>query len=253
MAKPEVWPVLVHSKGRPNGATFKTLGECAYTVVVEPREEAVYRAAGHDSVVAVPEDGRGLAYSRQFGLELAQSNGWGWYWLLDDDVQRFKRREGTKLVSCSASEALGWAASAVGSTVIAQVALEYAQFAWSASRTWQMNSYADVVVANNAPLLRSLGIRYDESFPLKVDRDMTIQCIASGANVARITKYAFVCPKNGSNAGGLHEEYGTQDLERRGSAMLSAKWPWCVRPQTKPDGRQDAKIHWKKIVSPPSL
>lgn len=245
------WPILVHSKGRPDGPTFKTLGEREHTVIVEPQDAAAY--AEHKSVATVPENGRGLAYSRQFGLEYAQSKGWSWYWLLDDDVQKFQRRQGTKMVTCGADEALGTVEEWIGESSVAQVALEYAQYAWSANNAWRLNSYADVVVANNARLLALLKIKYDLGFPLKVDRDFTIQCIANGAEVVRSTKYAFVCPKNGSNAGGLHDLYGTDDLERRGSAMLSQKWPWCVRPQVKKDGRQDAKIAWGKIRQAASL
>ena len=241
----------MNSKSRPDGPTFKTLEGIEHTVVIEPHERELY--AGHN-VAVVPESGKGLPYSRQFALDLAQRDGLQWYWVLDDDIKHFSRREGTKLVRCDAAEALGETKALAEQTEgVAQVALEYAQFAWSAKKAWKLDSYADVAVANNAALLKSMGVRYDTSFPLKGDRDFTIQCIAAGARVARTTKYAFVCPKNGSNLGGLQDTYATTDVEKVSSEMLARKWGWCVTTQTKPDGRQDAKIHWKKIVSPPSL
>lgn len=235
-----VWPVFVHSKGRPQGHTFTALGDVPYEVIVEPGEAEAY--SSHRTIV-LPENGRGLAYSRQFGLQTAQAREWPWYWLLDDDVKSFKRRDGNKMVSCTAEEALIHAQRYAADRV-AQIALEYSQYAWSATAP-RFNSYADVVVANHAALLANM--QYDVSFVLKGDRDFTIQCIARHMTVVRDTDYGFVCPKNGSNAGGLFGTYSQENVERDGSARLAQKWPWCVTTQTKPDGRQDAKVHWRRI------
>lgn len=240
-----VWPIQVNSLGRPNGATFAALDGLPYEVIVEPREEGLYRAAGHAHVVVLPENGRGLAYSRNFGLDRAADL--DWYWLLDDDIKAFYTwGKGKTTKRCSAEDAL-LAAQQLARPGVGQVSLDYQQFIWSATKPFSVNSYQDNAVGNAAGVLTRLGVRYDESFSLKVDRDFSIQCVYRGLDVVRRTDFAFHTPTDGTITGGLQADYALDGFEKDNSRRLAEKWPWCVVPVTKPNGREDAKIFWKRI------
>lgn len=209
-------------------------------VIVEPAEYEVYRAAqpGH-AVFPLPEDGQGLGYSRRHAKALGDGHGAPWFWIIDDDIKAFHRFDGTKGTIVPAREALLGAQEATRPGV-GQLALEYQQYAWSAGGKVVENSYADVCVA----LRKGLPAKF--RLPIKTDRDFTMQVIASGSDVLRVTKYAFSCPAIGSNKGGQHELYAAS-RDAVNAQILSEMWPWCCEVITKKNGRVDAKIHWRKI------
>ncbi len=262
--KPQLYPVYVPSKGR-SALSNKTLGLLAdagivANVIVEPQEVKSYefqRGADH-RIVSLPEDNRGLAYSRNQILRwsrsidhpprnfLSKDFGSTWIWMLDDDISAFYKIIDRRCVKVSAKDVLIAAQQMAGHNV-GQVALEYQQFAWSAKDPWKKDSYCDVAVCINTLAGTSATPTYDPEVELKEDRDLTMQFIAAGMSTVRVTRFAFAAPKNGSNDGGLRGLYQTPGRERQAVDALVRKWPWCVSAQTKRDGRYDAKIAWSKI------
>jgi hypothetical protein len=80
---------------------------------------------------------------------------------------------------------------------------------------------------------------------LKLDRDFTLQVLSLGYDTLRTFKYAFSCPKNGSNAGGLQGVYQTDGEELRNSQRMCELWGAQVcKLNIKSDGRPDVKINW---------
>jgi TET-associated glycosyltransferase-like protein len=246
-AKPsEVWPIFVPSKGRPQSkllARLLTEG-LRFTAVVEPQDFDAYLAAlGPATTLTLPEDNRGLVFSRNHVLSTARERGLAWFWMIDDDIAKFHRFEGTKGTETTAREAL-LAAQAEALPGVGQIALEYQQFAWSSGGKVKVNSYNDVCVA----IRTAVPVAY-RAVPLKEDRDLTMQIIRRGYDTRRVTQYAFSCPSVGSNKGGLHDEYAA-GRDVAGAAELVRLWPWCSEVKTKPNRRVDAKIHWKKVRLP---
>jgi hypothetical protein len=242
----EPWPIFVPSKGRPTSKLIaRLLAEgLPFAAVVEPRDQEAYNAAaGRPITTTLPADNQGLVYSRNFILALARSKGFPWVWMIDDDIAKFHRLTGTKGEEVTAWEAL-IAAQAEAVPGVGQIALEYQQFAWSAGAKVKVNSYNDVCVA----VRTAVPVNYRQ-IDLKEDRDLTMQIIRRGYDTHRVTRYAFSCPSVGSNKGGLHDAYAA-GRDAAGAAELVKLWPWCSEVQTKPNGRVDAKIHWKKIRLP---
>jgi hypothetical protein len=241
-----MWPIFVPSKGRVGvGRLLPLLAfeRLKVTVVVEPQERGAYAASyPFHQLLVLPKNDQGLPYARQFLLDHARRKKLGWYWMLDDDVTGFYETAQGKTQRVLASTALS-GAQALRQQRDRQVSLEYQQFAWRAVQPAVRNGYCDVVVAIDP----SLAIDFDPANVLKVDRDYTMQVIAAGMDTLRVTRFSFSAPKNGSNRGGLFEMYARQGWERMEVAKLKEKWPWCVEHQTKSDGREDAKIAWKKI------
>jgi hypothetical protein len=236
-------PIYVPSKNRVKGArTLQVLqeAELPYTLVVEPQDAEQYAAAYPLAVLAVlPENDRGLPYARNFILKRNS----GWFWMLDDDIDGFYARSGTKLAKVSAAAALAASEGIIRAVPQAvQGALEYSQYAWSAKRNYALNSYCDVCVLIDAA--RTFFHAFQEEATLKLDREFTLQLLNAGHFTVRVQKYAFSCPKNGSNAGGLKPLYDTVQAERAAVDWMVSHYPGLVQAVVKSDGRYDAKINW---------
>ncbi len=218
-----MFPVYIPSKGRADTcSTARILIESGIhpTLVVEPQDKAQYIDRFPDVTIAVlPSNDNGLPFARNFILGQARSSRCQWFWMLDDDISAFSEVQGQKCVRSDAASILAKAESIINrSQSIAQASLEYQQFAWSANGRIVENGYCDVAVAIHTN--RTKTINYRDAVSLKVDRDFTLQVLASGWRTARLTSFAFTCPKNGSNTGGLSPLYAIDGIEEQASREM---------------------------------
>lgn len=233
--------VYVPSKGRPSCPTAVLLEESgvAFSVVVEPSEAGAYGKRW--PCVTIPECNKGIAYVRNWILS---SHPEGWYWMLDDDITAFYKTVASRNKRVTAKEALeGSGGYFLGDDSVGQAAMEYQQFAWSSTKAVKHNGYCDVAVCINKDRVRML--KYRPEVNLKEDRDFTLQVLASGMRTARVCAYSFAAPKNGTNTGGLHDEYAARGREEAASNKMCMLWPGICSPVTKRDGRKDVKINWR--------
>ena len=241
------FPIYVPSKGRPNSKTInKFYGKDDNLIIVlEPQDYKLYKANYPNAKFEVlPENDKGIVYVRNHILALNKS----WYWMLDDDIDNFYIRIGNRMKKVGSSILRRFEKEVTSSKnkSIAQIALEYTQFAWSASNSHVINGYCDVCVAIDASKVIPKGIKYDDSLELKEDRDFTLQIITGGLKTLRTTKIAFSCPKNGANDGGLKDIYETKGFEENKSFKMIEKWGKEIcQMNYKNDGRPDVKINWR--------
>lgn len=210
------FPIYIPSKGRPNSKTINQLygKDDNFIIVVEPQDYQDYKKQYPLAKFEIlPKDNQGITYVRNHILNLNIS----WYWMLDDDIDSFYLRIGTKMkkVSVSILRKIEVLYNLEKRESTAQVALEYNQYAWSASKDFVINGYCDVCVAINAAKVKENNIFYDKEVQLKEDRDFTLQIITSELQTLRTTKFAFSCPKNGANEGGLKDVYDTNGFEEK--------------------------------------
>lgn len=240
-------PLLIPSKNRADSKLFNLLAKdnINFKIVIEPQDENNYRNKGWDkNLLLLPENNRGLVYSRNFILNYARKNNIEWLWMCDDDVKGFYQTINNKNQSISPLTAFNLAEEKfISRKNIAQCSMEYQQYAWSQKKDIITNSYCDVVVCIN--INNTIGINYRQQVILKEDRDFTLQCLSLGYDVIRTGKISFGCPKNGSNKGGLYDVYRT-GLEKDSVNNMCKLWgdKLCI-PNTKKDGRYDVKINWK--------
>lgn len=237
-------PIFVLSKGRAQTATSQRLLEQAglpYFLIVEPHESPDYaKQFPLAKLLTLPQSNKGIAYVRNHIKALNES----WFWMMDDDIKGFYRRENGRMVRIGADMALREAERLICAVEgAAQGALEYQQVAWSTKKDYALNSYCDVCVLIHAERVK--GLTYRAELVLKEDRDFTLQVLASNLKTVRVQAYGFAAPKNGSNAGGLKELYQEAERERLAVDRLCAAWPEIVSAQVKNDGRYDAKINWR--------
>lgn len=244
--------IFVPSKGR--AGTSKTienlwLAKATFTVVVEPQEAFIYRKAyPYAMFLVLPANDRGIGFVRQFILEKAREEDLSFYWMLDDDITSMFEVRDRRCIKTEFTKVLQLAqAQFMARADVGQGALEYQQFAWSATFPFKFNSYCDVAVFINVGLTRK--INYRSEMDLKEDRDFTIQLLHSGLRTMRTCWLAFGAPKNGSNTGGLQKIYKQVGRELEAVKRMVEAWPTYCSPQVKKDGRQDVKINWKAFRS----
>jgi len=244
---PKIWPVYIPSKGRPGGKTMSLLADdgVPFTLVVEPQDEAAYRRQWPrvDFLILGAND-KGLPFSRNSIKAVAYPD---WFWMLDDDIEKVYKTVNKRNVPASVREAMEYVAGLVDvpqAAGLGQVALEYQQFAWRSPQPFVQTGYCDVFVAVHGG--RTKALWYVPELALKEDRDFTLQVLASGLQTARITRYSFSAPKNGSNAGGLFKAYAETGRELAVSKKMIEKWgPDVCKLNVKADGRPDIAINWK--------
>lgn len=239
-------PVFIPSKGRPNCPTSKLIPNAS--IVVEPQDyEAYEREHPGKQIFVLHENNKGLAYSRNAILKIAEENELPWIWMIDDDIKSFVTYISGK------ENAVPWAVIAknidpflLGSNY-GQASLDYSQFAWSSGGKLRYNGYCDVCVAVNMENLN--GAHYRDHVIMKEDRDFSMQLLRNGYENIRFTKYAFCSPKNGSNKGGLYDLYKQDGREEIAVQRMIELWgvDVCER-HVKKDGRVDVKINWKKVA-----
>lgn len=217
-------------------------------LVVEPQEYKEYRINYPNfNILQLPEDDKGLAYARNWVKLFTIRGAIKQYWLLDDDISYFYKREGTKLIRNNYDDTLLDAQNYFVDNNVACGALEYRQYAWSSNKRGVYNSFCDSAVFIDNKLTD--GIWCNEELKLKIDRDFCIKVISSGNKTCRDTMNAFSVPPNGSNKGGLKEiAYDQKDTELNACKKMIEIWGDDIcRHILKPDGRNDLKINWKNI------
>lgn len=243
--------IFVPTKNRVDNSTLLKYAQennCNITIVVEPQDIDKYKNKFHKfNYIVLPKDNGGITYVRNYIKQYSEKQGLENYWQLDDDINGLFYREGTKLVRAG-FEVLTKAKEQLLKAGVALGALEYRQFAWSATKPVILNSFCDtcVFIDNN----KIEGLRYREYVEGKEDRDFAMQVIKHGHKTGRTTEYAFSSPQNGSNAGGLKEIFYDLGKEQICVSRMIELWgeTICV-PITKENGRNDVKIIWAEINS----
>lgn len=225
------------------------------TLFVEPQELGHYRFNFPNTrIVNILSDNQGLTYVRNFIYEYAIAYQ-DYFWMPDDDITGFFKKDGNRVHKMDQDEV--WDKLEKIEKIFiekgyAHAGLEYQQFAWSATKTFILNSFCDAVVWFNMPILKKI-IKSDQPYKpelkLKVDRDFCMQVLASGGTTARYTELSLSMPKEGSNAGGLKDiAYDINGLEESMVDKLIEIWGNDkVTKIIKDNGRIDAKIHWDKL------
>ena len=243
--------LLIPSKGRAkNNYLLEQLqkNNLEYLYFIEPQEIEKYcEIIKSNKIINIEKNDMGIAYVRNYILEYAQKNKIRRYWTLDDDLNNFYHREEKRMIKNDIS-VLNKVEKQFEKENYGIYGLEYQQFAWSASKDRVENSYMDCCVCIDSEKAKKSNIVYDNKVSLKEDRDFAMQFIKQGYKNARSTVYAFSCPKNGTNEGGLSEVYSQGGKEEKMVDMMIKKWGVDIcRKIIKKDGRVDLKIFWKKI------
>ena len=230
--------IAIPSKGRPGKVKSLTILPGA-TLYVPALEESAYRECGAQSVVPVPNHVTGITRTRNWILDNCADP---WLVMLDDDVKAAGYVELGVSHAChrtirdwptefrrlfELTEDLGFRIWGIATQSAPRAVYPYKPFLWC--------SY---VTASCMGIRNDTGIRFDESFPVKEDYELTLRCIVEDGGVMA-ARYIYWENSHWTGIGGCCD-YRTQEMERKAIRDLQAKYPGMVRQITR--GGSDMSI-----------
>lgn len=256
MTAPLRYPVYIPSKGRAHICMTADLflrEGVPFHLVVEPSQvEAYAEKYGRDRILVLPEDGRGLVYSRNWIKDYSREQGHARHWQFDDDIKYMSRLYKGYRLRCSSRAALAAAEEFVDRYENVALASFNSEFfiASAHGASWQewppfyLNSrcYTCFLVANWTQ--NRWRQRYNE------DTDMTLQVLADGWCTILFNAFLISTPETMTHTGGQTDIY-QHDGRLTMSRELERVWPGVVTT-TKRFGRAQHKVkdHWRKFDTP---
>jgi len=196
-----------------------------------------YRKCGVENVVPVPMSVRGITATRNWILDYAEREGIERVVMVDDDVAdqgywearefNFRRirmneemwiREWEKLFEIT--EELKYRIFGVSTDGAPRSVYPYRPFIF--------HTY---VTASCMGILVKSGIRFDESFPVKEDYEITLRCILEDGGVVG-ARYLFWRNDHWGGEGGC-KTYRTQPMEKTAISRLIKMYPGMIRRVTR--------------------
>jgi hypothetical protein len=211
-------PVFVPSKGRAGKSTTAHLLEEAkvpFYMVVEPQEAYEYQA-WYDRVLVLPENDRGIAFSRNWILDWAQVHYHRYAWQLDDDLKALYHRSKAGQSKVVIADALSYLEAVIGPYPnIGGACFRNAAFAYTFldKPSVTLNS-----MVYGFELLRTDARRFRET-----DMDYSLQLLTEGWVTVTSNRIVQTTPdvgKSGGHAGDYAEDGRKQMYER-----LMDQWP----------------------------
>jgi hypothetical protein len=244
--------IFIPSKGRATRCLtprrFEAAGFTGYRIVIEPQDLEAYAAvySVENNLLELPENDRGIAYSRQFIKNYSSRRGDAFHWQLDDDLS-FKRRAAGRNQPANPCELLAEVEMFVTHYAnIGLAGLQNDRYAWSQRRPLLLNRQcSSCFLVNNAAESR---FRQD----VIEDTDFSMQILTSGYCTLLFNQLLFCNPppaaRKGGNTTDLH--YGQITLLQRN---LQRYWPRCFEVGTGDDGQTRVKPSriWGKFPQRP--
>lgn len=242
------YPVYVPSKGRhASGSTVKFLlaDGVPFKLVVEPSEEAAYRAAFPAAdVLVMPRDNMRLLGARLWIREHSIAAGHDRHWQLDDNIKRIRRTWRGRRLPCESGPAL---------RVCEDLTDRYANVGLSGLNYWffvrggsqppftvNTHVYSCSLVNNRMP--HKWRLVYND------DTDLCLQVIAGGMCTINVnaftTEKALTMTVKGGNTADLYQGDGRLIMAR----ALERMWPGVVTVDRR-FKRPQHVVDWAKLKS----
>lgn len=254
------YPVYVPSKGRADKPLtirmFQSVG-IPIRIVVEPGQFDAYAPllGQGDDLLVLPEDGRGLVYSRNWIKDHATAEGHARHWQFDDDIRYMVRTYRGYRLRCPANACLAIAedfvdryenvgAASFNSEFFIPVTDGKAMDANANRPPFYLNArcYTVFLIDNTLPL--RFRHRYNE------DADYSLQVLASGYCTMLFNAFLINTPETMSHQGGQTDIY-VKDGRLRMARELERAWPGVVQTRKRFGRPQHAIKHrWRRFDVP---
>jgi len=169
------YPIFIPSRGRfDNCLTAKYLDEenLPYHLIIEPQEEVNYsKYFNKNKIIVLPENNRGLSYSRNFIKDYSKSNNDDFHWQLDDRAISLIKNQSGKIIKEKASIAINMAKSFIDKYEnIAIAGFAHSAFGKYKKKPFDLNVqvYSFVLVSNKNNIKWRHGIQEDTDYALQV-------------------------------------------------------------------------------------
>jgi len=222
--------VAMPSKGRA-GTTTTDRYMPGVVAFVPANEEIDYRRTLRCAeIVAVPDEVRGITRTRNWILDWADDP---WVVFVDDDVVI----AGYFLLGYDKAKKLKIAAAVLVEEWgrLFEIAEDMSYRIWGVDTNgalWSVRPYRPFiwqtyVTASCMGIRNETGIRFDETFPVKEDYEMTLRCIREDGGVVG-ARYLFWVNEHWRKAGGC-TSYRTQKMEADAITRLMEMYPGLIR------------------------
>jgi hypothetical protein len=235
------YPIFIPSKGRAErvltAKMFSKFGT-PFQIVVEPNEAPAYEAKwGRERVLVLPENNRGLVYSRNWIKQYSIERGDARHWQFDDDIRKMMRLNRGHRVTCAADVAVAVAEDFSDRYENVALTSFNSFFFVSTSGPWGnrrppflLNSRCYTVFLVNNALPNRWRNRYNE------DTDMSLQVLADGWCTILLNAFLIDTPTTMSAPGGqMVSATGSYqgDGRLRMARDLERCWPGVVTTKRK--------------------
>ena len=235
--------IFIPTKGRlDDERTYNILKEIGLNpiLVIEPQEIEKAVEMGYNFIV-LPENNKGISYSRNYILKEAKELGFEYICMIDDDISQFgyivdkKRIKDNKAFLTALDNFIEFKTCGT---------MQYNQFAWCQPKPIVYNRGLEVVWFLYMPLLQD-AIIPDDTIE---DRDFSLELILKhNVKTFRLNHLYFSVPSIGTNKDGI-------DTTTRGekqdywSRKMQDKWGTnIISLIKKTNGWINIKINWKYI------
>lgn len=253
------YPVFIPSKGRADRlltAKLFTRDEVPFKIVVEPNEVPAYaRHWGEESLLVLPENNKGLVYSRNWIKRHSTALGHERHWQFDDDIKRMIRLHKGARLKCPTGTALAIAEDFTDR--YENVALTsfnswfFVPVSGTHANDWKpfvLNTrcYTVFLVSNALP--NYWRGRYNE------DTDMSLQVLAAGMCTILFNAFLIDTPTTMAAPGGqMVSAAGSYqgDGRLKMARDLEREWPGVVSVKRKfRRAQHEVKSLWQKFDTP---
>lgn len=237
-----MFKIFIPSKGRADSAKTPRLLQregIEFCIVVEPSEEKEYRAAFPKvEFFVLPKDNQGIAYVRQFMLEMARTLGLKKYWQMDDNITAFYETKTGRTEKCEAKKMIENIEMVASGGRISLAGPDYQQFAFRGKELYTLNTRVYCCVLTRT----DTGCNYDQDMSMKEDVDFCLQHLSKGQFTMLFHRWAMGKKPMGQGKGGLKPLYDS-GFHVKQSYRLVRKWPNYTCIKHKPLG-DDVKVFW---------
>lgn len=251
------YPVYIPSKGRAQNvhtAKMFSQDDVPFKIVVEPKEVPAYvEEWGEENILALPEDGKGLVYSRNWIKDHSIANGDERSWQFDDDVVSLVRLHKGERMYCASNIPLVAAEDFVDRYENVALASFNSEFFCVVNNgvtqvqypPFYLNSrcYTNFLVLNSLP--NRWRFRYNE------DTDMTLQVLSDGWCTILFNAFLMRTPATLTATGGQMVDMYGGDGRLKMSRELERVWPGVVETRRRFGRPQHyVKNHWAGFDTP---
>ncbi len=245
-----IYPIYIPSKNRSHiniTAKFLRADGVPFWLVVEPQERKVYEAKfGKGRVLVLPENDRGLSYSRNWIKDRSTAAGDDRHWQLDDNIEGVRRLYQGERIPCDSAIAFRVVEDfADRYENVAIAGLNYQMFAGEFTRApFVLNAhvYSCTLLANSTPY-RFRGRNEDV--------DMCLQVLAGGLCTVQVNVFVANKLRTMTIAGGQTDSDYLGDGRLKMARELERRWPGVVDTRRRYGRPQHVvRDNWRRFDTP---
>lgn len=255
-----MYPLFIPSKGRSQTCIFchklKSTNREFYIFIYREDLKDYLRYFDKENLIVVPETIRGITAKRQYMLDTARKKKIGWFWMVDDDINKFYKRPPVNnnkvkvnrtLDELSVTQFLNSGENFVkllekkDITTVFQIGFKKGAFGLPDSPITVNTDIGEIHMLNAK---RLKDIDYDLNMIALEDTDLCVRNIINGNQNIKLNHFIFYAPKSGTGKGGLEKVY-KESGKSKGVKQFQQKYGKLIKISD--DNPEKYRINWKKL------